>query len=259
MNFQHHLEFKIRGNMNGIKYPCIVDLKYDGHLVMVSVINGNVTLTKKSGITSSMADVNILKSGSKMLRGYFLAELIVDGGRLGTFQDVTSSMKSRDRMLKIFDIAGSDSTFASSRDMISGKTTLLERKEILSDNVNDIYLAETHICDNEEQVFDLEKQSYEIGYEGIVVKNIGESIGEQKWVKVKKEDEIECSVMDINQTNGTMKVLLNGDTGSTGMLTIKNPCANTLRGMVVYVKHQGFTNSGIPRNAVCVRIPALYP
>src|SRR5580658_9062255 len=81
--------FEIRGNMNGIKYPCLVDIKYDGILAYVRYQEGmGLQFTTKEG-TEFYAKITIFTENSPYIKhATFLAEWIHGDGKNGTLYDL---------------------------------------------------------------------------------------------------------------------------------------------------------------------------
>ena len=199
-NYSKFLDFKIRGNMNGIRYPCLVDIKYDG----ITTIIGK----------------------------YFLGEKIYGDGKNGSLYQ-----KKLPISYKIFD-------------KINVPTmSLRERREdlLLLSGVLDERLATSLICDNRQEVDDCFKNAVNNGYEGIVVKNLNETLEGQTWVKMKFEDEIELKISKVEDSR--LETLHGNVVVGLGL----NVVDVWQVGDIALVRHNGITNGGSLRNPRIVR------
>ncbi len=206
-NYSKFLDFKIRGNMNGIRYPCLVDIKYDG--------------------------ITVVKVGAF---GTYLAEQIHGDGKNGTLyrNDLPKSNM-------IFDLL----------EMLNErpytKVSLRERREKLCDMFSPGCLATSLICDNRQEVDDCFKNAVNNGYEGIVVKNLNETLEGQTWVKMKFEDEIELKISKVEDSR--LETLHGNVVVGLGL----NVVDVWQVGDIALVRHNGITNGGSLRNPRIVR------
>ena len=200
-NYSKFLDFKIRGNMNGIRYPCLVQIKYDG-------------------ITVTVVEVGAF--------GTYLAEQIHGDGKNGTLyrNDLPKSNM-------IFDLISIDK--------------LGKRYEELYDYINPQHLATSLICDNRQEVEDCFKNAVNNGYEGIVVKNLNETLEGQTWVKMKFEDEIELKISKVEDSR--LETLHGNVVVGLGL----NVVDVWQVGDIALVRHNGITNGGSLRNPRIVR------
>ena len=198
-NYSKFLDFKIRGNMNGIRYPCLVDIKYDG--------------------------ITIIERGFK---GVYLCEEIHGDGKNGTLYRADLPKSNM-----IFDLISIDK--------------LGKRYEELYDYLNPRYLATSLICDNRQEVDDCFKNAVNNGYEGIVVKNLNETLEGQTWVKMKFEDEIELKISKVEDSR--LETLHGNVVVGLGL----NVVDVWQVGDIALVRHNGITNGGSLRNPRIVR------
>ncbi len=198
-NYSKFLDFKIRGNMNGIRYPCLVQIKYDG--------------------------ITVVEVGAF---GTYLAEQIHGDGKNGTLY-----RNDLPRSNMIFDLISIDK--------------LGKRYEKLYDYINPGSLATSLFCDNRPEVDDCFKNAVNNGYEGIVVKNLNETLEGQTWVKMKFEDEIELKISKVEDSR--LETLHGNVVVGLGL----NVVDVWQVGDIALVRHNGITNGGSLRNPRIVR------
>lgn len=172
------VDFKIRGKMAGITYPCMVEVKYDGVSVTVEKVGNLISIH-----TSKSTRVLIPDSYGELYEdGIYLAEWVHnDGvtrpGRWDTLKLVTDGNQYY-TMLKFFDVLVCKGVDMSRKD-------LLTRKEVLAHSVSSGVLTKSKICMDEPEVQNSFERAISKNAEGIIVKNLNESFLTQKWVKLK--------------------------------------------------------------------------
>ena len=240
-NYSKFLDFKIRGNMNGIRYPCLVDIKYDG---ITCVIADNCDETIKLQFNQKIGlklDFRIcrmdLNYPNSRQYGMYLAEMIHDDGKNGSLYKTHQPPS-----IKIFDLLNWSG--------IGRKLDKLEqRREDLLNFIQPQHLATSLICDNRQEVDDCFKNAVNNGYEGIVVKNLNETLEGQTWVKMKFEDEIELKVSKVEDYGNRIEALH----GNVVVGFAGKPNVSIQVGDEILVKHNGVQTSGSLRNPVIVR------
>ena len=239
-NYSKFLDFKIRGNMNGIRYPCLVDIKYDG---ITCVIADNCDETIKLQFNQKIGlklDFRIcrmdLNYPNSRQYGMYLAEMINDDGKNGSLYKTQPQPPS----IKIFDLLNWSG--------VERKLDKLEqRREDLLNFIQPQHLATSLICDNRQEVEDCFKNAVNNGYEGIVVKNLNETLEGQTWVKMKFEDEIELKISKVEDSR--LETLHGNVVVGLGL----NVVDVWQVGDIALVRHNGITNGGSLRNPRIVR------
>ena len=239
-NYSKFLDFKIRGNMNGIRYPCLVDIKYDG---ITCVIADNCDETIKLQFNQKIGlklDFRIcrmdLNYPNSRQYGMYLAEMINDDGKNGSLYKTQPQPPS----IKIFDLLNWSG--------LERKLDKLEqRREDLLNFIQPQHLATSLICDNRQEVEDCFKNAVNNGYEGIVVKNLNETLEGQTWVKMKFEDEIELKISKVEDSR--LETLHGNVVVGLGL----NVVDVWQVGDIALVRHNGITNGGSLRNPRIVR------
>ena len=239
-NYSKFLDFKIRGNMNGIRYPCLVDIKYDG---ITCVIADNCDETIKLQFNQKIGlklDFRIcrmdLNYPNSRQYGMYLAEMIHDDGKNGSLYKNQPQPPS----IKIFDLlnwSGGERKL----------DKLEQRREDLLNFIQPQHLATSLICDNRQEVEDCFKNAVNNGYEGIVVKNLNETLEGQTWVKMKFEDEIELKISKVEDSR--LETLHGNVVVGLGL----NVVDVWQVGDIALVRHNGITNGGSLRNPRIVR------
>ena len=239
-NYSKFLDFKIRGNMNGIRYPCLVDIKYDG---ITCVIADNCDETIKLQFNQKIGlklDFRIcrmdLNYPNSRQYGMYLAEMIHDDGKNGSLYKTQPQPPS----IKIFDLLNWSGV---ERNL----DKLEQRREDLLNFIQPQHLATSLICDNRQEVEDCFKNAVNNGYEGIVVKNLNETLEGQTWVKMKFEDEIELKISKVEDSR--LETLHGNVVVGLGL----NVVDVWQVGDIALVRHNGITNGGSLRNPRIVR------
>ena len=238
-NYSKFLDFKIRGNMNGIRYPCLVDIKYDG---ITCVIADNCDETIKLQFNQKIGlklDFRIcrmdLNYPNSRQYGMYLAEMIHGDGKNGSLYKTHQPPS-----IKIFDLLNWSG--------VERKLDKLEqRREDLLNFIQPQHLATSLICDNRQEVEDCFKNAVNNGYEGIVVKNLNETLEGQTWVKMKFEDEIELKISKVEDSR--LETLHGNVVVGLGL----NVVDVWQVGDIALVRHNGITNGGSLRNPRIVR------
>ena len=238
-NYSKLLDFKIRGNMNGIRYPCLVDIKYDG-ITCVIVDNCDETIklqfNQKIGLKLyfRICRMDLIYPNSRQY-GMYLAEMIHDDGKNGSLYKTHQPPS-----IKIFDLLNWSG--------LERKLDKLEqRREDLLNFIQPQHLATSLICDNRQEVEDCFKNAVNNGYEGIVVKNLNETLEGQTWVKMKFEDEIELKISKVEDSR--LETLHGNVVVGLGL----NVVDVWQVGDIALVRHNGITNGGSLRNPRIVR------
>ena len=168
--------------------------------------------------------------------GMYLAEMIHDDGKNGSLYKNQPQPPS----IKIFDLLNWSG--------VERKLDKLEqRREDLLNFIQPQHLATSLICDNRQEVEDCFKNAVNNGYEGIVVKNLNETLEGQTWVKMKFEDEIELKISKVEDSR--LETLHGNVVVGLGL----NVVDVWQVGDIALVRHNGITNGGSLRNPRIVR------
>jgi len=233
--------FEIRGNMNGIKYPCLVDIKYDGILVNVQYRAGSpLRLTTKEG-TEFQCGLAIHTQNNTTLSAEYLAEWISGDGKNGTLYDLMRNRvlpKMPGTSIKVFDVLSINENTVSGFDLI-------DRRKEIADLIKPEYQVDSVVLDNKIEVAAHSKAMESQDYEGVVVKNLNETLATQSWVKVKRQDVVALRVTKVENTRFEV------DHGGVIVGVRKIWPVNV--GDVVQIRHNGIQKSGSLRNPVPIK------
>lgn len=165
------IDFKIRGKMEGIVFPCYAEVKYDGRLVTVLRRNGRLFI-----MTDKFQREVAPEYDQPNEDGLYLAEWISRFGEWESLFQVKDT--SDDTSLKFFDILLHKDQDVSEKDLIT-------RKEILCYCCKALTIASGRTYENIEDLKHDFKEVVDMDLEGMVVKNLNETFLAQKWVKMK--------------------------------------------------------------------------
>jgi hypothetical protein len=236
------LEFKIRGNMNGIKYPALAEVKYDGICVTVDA-STRIATTKEGRIYKLPALGINLKQMQNGPPSIFLAEWILKDGFNGELYSLLKNKKNNTGTIRIFDVLMWDNV-----DVSKSSLPLIYRKMLLVNFIKPEFLADSIVVDNKEQLECFESDVLKGGYEGIVVKNLNEPFRAQTWVKIKHEDHVALIVKQVDSAR------ISVDHGGILVGVARPTVVDIDVGDEVEIKHNGIQPSGSLRNPVFVRI-----
>jgi len=227
--------FEIRGNMNGIKFPCLVDIKYDGILVFVKWEGTDIRLTTKEGTEF------VWKTDQFISSAVFLAEWIHGTGRNGTLYDLMSNRVAPGMpgcSIKIFDVL-------SIGDKDYSQVKLIDRKKDLLSLIQSSYQVDSVVLENKIEVEAHSKSITNQGYEGCVAKNLNETFATQTWVKLKLQDIVSLRVTKVEATRFEV---------DHGGVTVGIRLIWPVKvGDVVKIRHNGIQKSGSLRNPVPIK------
>lgn len=244
------IELKIRGNMNGIKFPCIAEKKLDGVFVTVLVKDGAITAVTKGGRSRSMTLVSQPKGYKEAV---FIGEAITKDG------DVNELYKTLEKILSPVwhvDIACFDVMSIDGRSVHN--LPLIDRLEIIGNtDVKSMSDYGQSIINDQSELDAFIEDGKKKNWEGIVVKNLDEPFSLQKWVKIKNVHEEElycCSFGSARPADICVCELGNGKTQDVPVLTkISEEAFST--GLVT-VRHFGRTPEGMLRNPCVIEVKA---
>ena len=230
------LDFKIRGHLNGIKYPCLVDIKYDGITVVVDASKPKEPVIFKT----DSQEYRHTKIHAEEHSSCFLGEWIHGEGKLGSLKELQSAKAESVRI-------GLETDFVAFEVIeYKGKTyermPLIDRRsellEIFQYRAKRVPLGT--IANNKKEVEEFAELAIKAGYEGVVVKNLHETFAQQTWVKIKLEDELILPVTKVEDTRFEVTY-----EGVIVGVKLTRPVAI---GDMVQILHNGVTDFGSLRN-----------
>jgi len=242
---------ELRGNIDHIRYPCFVELKYDGefNVALISPLGKHSLLINKSG--KARMDFPIIDDLRSMIdRAELVGELYVMSGKQGEFYDLQKNFKPEELRFVVFDILE-----------YNGENTkewpLIERKELLAEVITKtahVRVMPVRIASNKAELLRIIDTAYNAEYEGVVVKNMdGRYItGPCSWVKIKRKDENIYSVSHIDEALERIEVMVGGPMVARPVgLKVSHDLKKTLKiGDLVRVEHQGILSKGGLRHPI---------
>ena len=175
-----NIDFKIRGTMAGIKYPCLAQCKYDGNSVTIihEMNNMKMTTEKHTRYIQSQG------KDSVAVNGIYLAEWVIGHGEWNTLYRCVDSRMEECQLIYFDCLAVYDC--GTLVDMTS--KPLVSRMEVLAHQK--LRLPAQRICNTEEEVERFYKTYVDNGFEGLVIKNLNETFISQRWVKMKPKERL---------------------------------------------------------------------
>ena len=239
-----YLDFKIRGTMNGIKYPCLVDVKYDGIPVLASTEPNNPTIL----FFENNKEINSIYwiSSPTEHPALYLAEWVANDGKNGDLHDLIS-IKSKGDPCSKSHIEVYDCLEFDGKDVFH--MPLIDRRLLVESEKRQS--IKSIVAENKKEVMDFAEQMIKEGYEGVVVKNLHEPFNQQTWVKIKKEEELILPVRTVGiarfevEYKGKFIGVAYNKSVIAGIIG-QGPCD-------VVIKHNGITKNGSLRHPVAVR------
>jgi ATP-dependent DNA ligase len=263
---------ELRGNLRSLRFPCFGEIKLDGEATAIFYQNGSCWTSNKYGTTrtewSKLDEIAELCEAKGIEKATFIAELYLGDGKAGALYGLLSNKDNDKLNISVFDVQRLDN----SQDIIA-PMNLIERREALAEVFSGSgLLLPTKVISSKEDAEQFFHDATEIdGYEGIVLKNFdGRFIaGPCDWVKLKKKDQTEYKVDNIDLTKERMDVLVpivgNIKPGTQVLCT---PRGNFIKvgvkltnkdkkglsvGDTVVIEHQGVLDSGSLRHPVFVK------
>jgi hypothetical protein len=166
-----YVDFKIRGQLAGITFPCYAEIKYDGHNVTV-LKNERGTYLMTKGYCRQVDDDGVL-----IKDGLYLAEWVYDTGQWDSLSHVKDLTIGQTKIVP-FDVLISEGVDVSEKSFVT-------RREILFHSVEHRKLSASAVYSNKEELDTDFKAVVAAGMEGLVLKNFDETFLMQKWVKMK--------------------------------------------------------------------------
>lgn len=253
-------------NLKKVKFPCIVQPKYDGVRCLMLEENGKVILLSRKG-----KEYNIphLKKWGEEHRNLLPLDGELYNHRDLTFQEIVSAVKRHSEITPKIRYVVYDRP-------VKNKTNHVRWGELQNDfkglpEDSPVYLSSSLVLYDKEQLFKAHDMYVEQGYEGAIIRNL-EGLYEfgfrsNNLIKLKQFDDLEFEIVDVVEATGR-------DAGTAifvckcggGEFNVKPQGSRELRadyfknadkliGKMVTVQYQGFSDDGIPRfpSAISVR------
>ena len=253
-------------NLKKVKFPCIVQPKYDGVRCLMLEDHGKVILLSRKG-----KEYNIphLKKWGEKHRNLLPLDGELYNHRDLTFQEIVSAVKRHSEITPKIRYVVYDRP-------VKDKTNHVRWGELQNDfkgfpEDSPVYLSSSLVLYNKDQLFKAHDMYVEQGYEGAIIRNL-EGLYEfgfrsNNLIKLKQFDDLEFEIVDVVEATGR-------DAGTAificrcggGEFNVKPQGSRELRadyfknadkliGKMVTVQYQGFSDDGIPRfpSAISVR------
>lgn len=253
-----------RYELSQVKFPCVVQPKYDGVRCIVSVgDDGEVHLTSRTG---KEYDVPQIKEWAEKHRDILPLDGEIYAHKTLTFQQLCSAVKCDSEWRKKLYLVVYDRPIQS----LSYKERTHNLKRYIPLHCQyPVRLTPEFTCMNERGIEIFHKVFVDSGYEGLIVRNVDASYVEGRsndLMKLKKFDTTEFEIVDVLEAAGN-------DAG-TGIFKLrvkefefcarptgdKELRASYLRnreqliGKKATLQHQGYTDAGIPRFPVVLTV-----
>lgn len=262
---------ELRGNLGAMKYPCFVEVKFDGEATIImydetwpdKIITTNKYGTMRSDWSKLDELVEILENKG-IKKATFLGELFYKDGSLGALYDLLSNKDNdTDLNITIYDVAH----LVNSSEVNGNKTPLIDRKELLTEIFGiSPFLVRPKVVNSKQEVMDIFKEVTTLGMEGVVVKGFDGNLvsGPCAWVKIKFKDRSDYEVSSIDKTKERIEVLVpigaivsvNGNQNPSfilvGVKCMEKIKATLKVGDIVTIEHQGVLDSGSLRHPVYI-------
>ena len=223
---------KLRGAMEGLRYPVYCEPKIDGEMNWLchKKGNGNYLINKSGKIRTDMPITDVL------IEHDLLGELHWGDGKKGALYEFLKHQKDNALRFTAFDID------------IPG--TYIERRYKLIQSISPtshVSVIPVTICQNRAEAMAAYRKYVDEGYEGAVFKSFDTRLvmGNCSWVKVKEVETKLCTISAIDPSRERIEV--DKQTG------VKVPTIEKMKlkiGQMVEIEHLGQLASGALRNPV---------
>lgn len=239
---------KLRGNLNGIVFPALIECKYDGEPnYLIHRPHMGTHLSNRYGLERSDFPVTEgLKGAPQMV---LLGELCFGEGKKGQLYEFLKYKKDDNLNYFAYDILEYED-----RDLRN--LPLVERKKILSNleipNIRaGIFHVNGFVASDKQKAREHFKRFISNGYEGGVVKNKHEPFYAKSsyWVKMKYKDRSIYPIAYIDPTRDRIEITV--DTDQKKRVGVKvSKKAQLHVGQMVLIEHLGLLESGSLRNPI---------
>jgi ATP-dependent DNA ligase len=257
---------ELRGNLAGMKYPAIAEIKSDGEFCFIHVDPTECFTVNKYGTVrqefNKLVDIaQYVLGAGKHMSATFLGELCINDGKAGELYTLLSNKKNDALQLYVFDIIELDKKDLRNEDLITRKEILNEVLGGLKSTISPVVMVYNDIQVKAHFEYAVDKK-----WEGIVVKSLTGKLllGPIDWVKIKAKDQTDYKVhlVDTTQERIEVEVPLPGIQTATGLNYVVVGCKAPNKykqhikvGDLVTIEHQGILSSGSLRHPVLIAKP----
>lgn len=253
-------------NLKKVKFPCIVQPKYDGVRCLMIERDGKVLLLSRKGKPYNIP--HLIKWGEVHKKFLPLDGELYNHGDL-TFQEIVSAVKRQSEITPKIKYVVYDRPVKNKTNHVRWGELQNDFKDFPEDSP--VYLSSSLVLYDKNQLFKAHDMYVEQGYEGAIIRNL-EGLYEfgfrsNNLIKLKQFDDLEFEIVDVVEATGR-------DAGTAifvckcggGEFNVKPQGSRELRadyfknakrliGKMVTVQYQGFSDDGIPRfpSAISIR------
>lgn len=254
-------------NEKRIKFPCLCQPKYDGVRCITFVGNdGEIKILSRKGKPYKIPHLEKWAMEHRSM-------LPLDGELYNhkelTFQEIISAVKKESDITRKIRYVVYDRPV----DGLDNKTrwSQLMNAALHWEKDAPLYLSESRMCNNMEEIWAYHKECVSNGYEGVIVRNLDGlyefGFRSNNLIKVKTFDDAEFKIVDVveatGRDEGTAIFVCECDGGTfnvkpQGSRELRAEYFNnaeSLIGKMVTIQYQGLSDDGIPRfpSAISVR------
>ena len=252
-------------NEKKIKFPCIVQPKYDGVRCLITLEDGEVRIFSRKGKPYNIPHLKKWAEENTDL-------LPLDGELYNhkelTFQEIVSAVKRESEITPLIHYVVYDTPSDGNNEE---RISYLEK--IFSDVGEEapVSLSISEVCNDMDEVWKMHDKFTKEGYEGVIIRNKGghyeQGFRSNDLIKLKVFDDAEFRIVDVVEASGR-------DSGTAifvcecggGLFNVKPQGtrekrkeyfnnSNEIIGKMVTVQYQGLSDEGIPRfpSAITIR------
>ena len=222
-----------------MRFPAYAEIKYDGEYNEYHS-DENILMNKYGKTRTDCPITDELKSitGDCVLRG----ELIYGTGQHGGVYALLSNKQSHDLKYVVFDVLEYEGESLVTLPYIKRRDIIDGMKE-MSDHVT---VSSGVYCDNQEELDKAYQAAIDLGFEGIVVKNVNSAF--TPWYKIKAKETLDLAVTTIDPVKERVSVGYKGR--DIGVKVGRQYKAMLIVGDIIEVEHQGVLARGGLRHPV---------
>ena len=252
-------------SIDKVKFPCLVENKYDGIRCEICLIGDEVHLLSRTG---KELDVPHLRAWAESHRDLLPLDGEIYNHKELTFQQICSAVKCKSEWTEKLQYVVYDKPLSG---YTNGMRRILLKKEFKDIEDGPVYLAESRVARTEGEIMSFHDESVANGYEGAIIRNMDGKYIEGRsnnLMKLKKFETTEFEIADIleaeGQDKGTALFVLRTESGElfharpTGSRTLRAAYLrdkDKLIGELCTIRHFGYTDGGvIPRFPVALGV-----
>ena len=250
-----------------IKYPCLVQPKYDGVRCTISIGSDNeVKIISRQGKPYNIPHI---ASWSENHRSMLPLDGELYNHKELTFQEITSAVKKRSELTDKIHYVVYDKPVCDV-DNSHRWCELLKYEWNDAFKESPVYLSDYKICNNMDEIREYHAECVANGYEGVIIRNLDGmyefGFRSRNLIKLKDFDDAEFEIVDVLEGTGrdegtAVFVLKIGDhqfkarpVGTLEQRTDYFVNRKMLIGKQCTVKYQGKSNEGIPRFPIAIAV-----